>query len=420
MADGTPDDYECSDPVDASDSTQVGCAATGFGRATTRSPGGGGTVPKAIGALKPKRRPPQVSEHRSATEADVTRKPDGTPLPRTKAEFQGLFRKPEPKVLAAAKDYLTWVTQEGSKDKGKELLKGALDRGDALLGAAGHWLPAVEALRFTWEVELDRGHSAGILGQEWDKHVSPDLLQYLRTQVVEGAQVRQDTEGQERVRAKPHSTSMGSPGAILDKLWRKGACLGRKLLCRANRPELGKKGDDFPGIEECPNGAVPKQNPDRTISDEVRAIWDLRINNADGHVLNHPPALTPRHKELARGIIWWEVRLPGIVALMVKLDVAGAFTLVWLRPCDCGKVSTEIGAEEWGLGKDDAVAAISLTLEFGGCGSPGEWVPWSWGLKEAHSHVYPEDPAWHGKECFSSSYLVDDQSIIEPGIGRRP
>jgi len=213
---------------------------------------------------------------------------------------------------------------------------------------------------------------------------------------------------------------MESPGAILDKLWRKGACLGRKLLCRANRPELGKKGDDFPGIEECPNGAVPKQNPDRTISDEVRVIWDLRIINADGHVLNHPPALTPRHKEVARGIIWWEVRLPGIVALMVKLDVAGAFTLVWLRPCDCGKVSTEIGAEEWGLGKDDAVAAISLTLEFGGCGSPGEWVPWSWGLKEAHSHVYPEDPAWHGKECFSSSYLVDDQSIIEPGIGRRP
>ena len=77
---------------------------------------------------------------------------------------------------------------------------------------------------------------------------------------------------------------------------------------------------------------------------------------------------------------------------MVKLDVAGAFTLVWLRPADCGKVSTEIGAEAWGLTPDDTVAALSLTLEFGGCGSPGEWVPWSWGLKEVHSHVYPASP----------------------------
>ena len=83
-------------------------------------------------------------------------------------------------------------------------------------------------------------------------------------------------------------------------------------------------------------------------------------------------------------------------------------------------MSTEIGAEEWGLSADDAVAAISMVLEFGGCGSPGEWVPWSWGLNEAHSHVYPARPDWHGKECFSSPYLVDDQSILEGGAGRRP
>ena len=152
---------------------------------------------------------------------------------------------------------------------------------------------------------------------------------------AEGAQVRQDTKGKERGRAKPHSTSAENPGAILDKLWRKGACLGRKLLCRASRPELEwNRAEGLPGVEESPNGAVPKQNPDRTVSEEVRVIWDLRINNADGNVLNHPPALTPRHRELGRGIIWWSIRLPGVVVLMVKLDVAGAFTLVWLRPQD--------------------------------------------------------------------------------------
>jgi len=47
----------------------------------------------------------------------------------------------------------------------------------------------------------------------------------------------------------------------------------------------------------------------------------------------------------------------------------------------------QIGAEEWGLTKDDTVAALSMVIEFGGCGSPGAWVPWSWGLKEVHSHI---------------------------------
>lgn len=56
--------------------------------------------------------------------------------------------------------------------------------------------------------------------------------------MTDGALVRQDTTGTERVRAKPHGTSAQNPAAILDMLSRKGACLGRKLLCRAPRPEL--------------------------------------------------------------------------------------------------------------------------------------------------------------------------------------
>ena len=127
-----------------------------------------------------------------------------------------------------------------------------------MLEAAGHWLPAVEALRYAWEVELDRGHTAESLKPEWEGQMANDLLQFLRTQVTDGALVRQDTTGTERVRAKPHSTSAQNPSAILDKLWRKGACLGRKLLCRASRPELERQGPDLPGLEECPNGVVPK------------------------------------------------------------------------------------------------------------------------------------------------------------------
>mgnify|MGYP003329898543 CR=1 FL=1 len=181
------------------------------------------------------------------------------------------------------------------------------------------------------------------------------MLQYLRVQVAEGAQVRQDTPGGERVRAKAHATSTKNPGAIIDKLWRKGAVLGRKLLCRANRKELERVSDDLPGLEECSNGAVPKQNTDRTLSDEVRVIWDLRLNNSAGHVLNHPPALTPRHREVAKAILWWSIRMPFVPVVIFKLDVSGAFTLVWLRPIDAGKVATECTAEVWGRTPADDV-----------------------------------------------------------------
>ena len=83
-----------------------------------------------------------------------------------------------------------------------------------------------------------------------------------------------------------------------------GVVKGRKLIVRSKRKELDFQSEDKPGVESCPNGAVQKLNPDRTVSEEVRVIWDLRLNNAGGHVLNHPPAVTPRHKEIAKAILW--------------------------------------------------------------------------------------------------------------------
>ena len=217
---------------------------------------------RGIGHLKPRESPPQCSEEEVARKVDPKRHPDGSALPKSGEELRAKWPVPEPRVRAAAKDYMLWVTQQGAKERGKELLKGALDRGDALLEAAGQWMPAVVALRFAWEVDLGRGHTDGIFEAKWEDRVSHDLLQYLRVQVAEGAQVRQDTPGGERVRAKAHATSTKDPGAIIDKLWRKGAVLGRKLLCRANRKELERVSDDLPGLEECSNGAVPKQNAD--------------------------------------------------------------------------------------------------------------------------------------------------------------
>ena len=168
--------------------------------------------------MKPTKKPAECSEARTTQEADPRKRPDGTKLPTSKSDFHKTFPRPSPTTLKAAVDYMKWVTQPGSKETGPELLRGTLDRGDALLEAAGHWLPAVEALRYAWEVKLDRGHTAEMLKPEWEGQMADDLLQFLRTQVTDGALVRQDMTGTERVRAKPHSTSAQNPSAILDKL----------------------------------------------------------------------------------------------------------------------------------------------------------------------------------------------------------
>ena len=204
------------------------------------------------------------------------------------AGYQATLPAPPAPHLEAALDYCRWVTQKDAENRGKELLKGALDRGDALLEVTGHWLPAVEALRYAWEVELSAGHTAGILDPAWEAKIQAGLLQYLRRQVVEGARVRQGPGGG-RVKAKAHSTARDNPDAILDKIWRKGVVKGRKLIVRSKRKELEFQSEDKPGVESCPNGAVQKLNPDRTVSEEVRVIWDLRLNNAGGARSQPPP-----------------------------------------------------------------------------------------------------------------------------------
>ena len=131
---------------------------------------------KPIGALKPTKQPEGCSETQAAQKADPRRRPDGTKLPSSKSEFQGNFPRPSPGTLQAAVDYTQWVTQPGSKEEGPALLRGTLDRGGALLEAVGNWRPAVKALRYAWQVELDRGHTAEILKPEWEGQMANDLL----------------------------------------------------------------------------------------------------------------------------------------------------------------------------------------------------------------------------------------------------
>ena len=90
----------------------------------------------------------------------------------------------------------------------------------------------------------------------------------------------------------------------MEKLW-KDAKKGRVLPCgTGSEPYLQ-------GVISSPWGRVPKMSPDGTVSEEGRFIRDQRAMNDSGHKYRRPPALQPRHRALAREILWWKGRHPG-------------------------------------------------------------------------------------------------------------
>ena len=127
---------------------------------------------------------------------------------------------------------------------------------------------------------------------------------------------------------------------FLSKLW-KDAVAGRGPLAPADHPAL-EESDDYPGVVTAPAGRVKKYLPNRPESCEGRFIWDARMHSEGGCKHNHPPALTPRHRELARTIKWWKVRFPLVRVFLSKRDVAAAFKLIYVNVDDLGGMATEV------------------------------------------------------------------------------
>ncbi len=109
----------------------------------------------------------------------------------------------------------------------------------------------------------------------------------------------------------------------MEKIW-KDARAGRVLLASADHSAL-EQGEDFPGVVTAPAGRVPKYAPGRTLLEEGRFINDALGHSKGSDKYRHPPALTPRHRELARSILWWKVRYPHFRIFLSKRDAAAAF-----------------------------------------------------------------------------------------------
>eukprot|EP00959_Pyramimonas_sp_CCMP1952_P217814 4555347-Pyramimonas_sp.AAC.1 len=60
-----------------------------------------------------------------------------------------------------------------------------------------------------------------------------------------------------------------------------------------------------------------------------------------------------------------------------------------------------------------------MVLAFGWTGSPGEWMIWAWVAKCCHAACRPAGARWDDRVPFHSSFLMDDQVLVEPDIGTR-
>ena len=81
-----------------------------------------------------------------------------------------------------------------------------------------------------------------------------------------------------------------------------------------------------------------------------------------------PPASQPRHRGLARFILGWQQRLPGVRVRIAKRDVDSAFKLILVNLGDVGLFATELPGEPLGL--SGSVLVLYLVLTFGGGGLP--------------------------------------------------
>ena len=129
------------------------------------------------------------------------------------------------------------------------------------------------------------------------------------------------TAGRFKVEAKAHKSATEHLEEMYSKAW-KDTRYGVVIWCSESVEYL------LGNLVESPLGRVPKMLPDRTLSSEGRPIHDMRHPNVYSPKELHPPALQPRHRQLARISTYFSVRYPKVRQLCAKRDVNRAFK--WL------------------------------------------------------------------------------------------
>ena len=303
--------------------------------------------------------------------------------------------------------------------------RAAVTLGNELLDEAGSVEEAAKAL---WQVreETGRNNLAGVDSESLDGIIEENTLAYMRDVREFGMSARYTGE-RNRVRSKPHPNARANMGQVYKQVW-KDVGKARALVVDSGHKALTT-------VVASPFEAVDKMNPDRTISEEKRLVHDQRQVNQFSHKTVHPPANQPKHAQVARLILYYKRRYPGITVLLAKKDAAGAFRLLWTDPCDVELFAGDLPWQESAMGDQgsqnewydsgiwnppEGVTVIFLVASFGFSGSPGEWSVWGKATEFYHSAHMPSLPRRDGSEPFDGKILVDDAMLVEPWIGARP
>eukprot|EP00438_Fugacium_kawagutii_P001653 Skav236324 [mRNA] locus=scaffold97:181652:191974:+ [translate_table: standard] len=324
-------------------------------------------------------------------------------------ELRGPLSSPlTPAAEKACREYLEYVT---THPYSKEAFKTGASLGSTVLKAAGGWEEANRGIRKTW-VSMKGDHFEDLHSDFFDGLVDAELLAKARENAIWGISARYEGGQGSRVQCGPHPSLKEHLEEAAQQLW-KDASKGRVLLC------FDDGGHELEGVISVAMARVPKMLPDRTVSDKGRVIWDAKPVNAFCHKSRHPPALQPKHDEIARLIVWWQLKYPNTPILISKKDVSDAFKWIPVRKEDTRLFAADLPGGEFGApGKCITVMYNSLT--FGWSGAPGEYMLFAWLMKLGHSMLHPPDSHWNDPTAFRSLVLMDDAVLIEPKVGIRP
>ena len=246
--------------------------------------------------------------------------------------------------------------EELTPEKGKQIAK----QGDKMLAAAGGVAAAMQALRQAREAT--KGNPLkGTLDEKLGMWLREEHWEYLKRATEEGVPSRRKAP-KFRLKSKPHASAKEHIREVFEKAWG-DTKYGVVLWCTEAAEEF------TPDLMEAPTGRVPKMLPDRTLSSEGRIIHDMRLQSADGAKEDHPVALQPRDRQIARWSLWWRARHPKVAQVCAKRDVNRAFKWHHLRADDAGEFGTSLPGET--LGVQGKVLLIYGVMVFGWSGSPG-------------------------------------------------
>ena len=167
-----------------------------------------------------------------------------------------------------------------------------------------------------------------------------------------------------------------------------------------------------------PSILVQKRLPDRTISEDMRLIADLRSVNLYTMKEDYRKMAAPSIQTIAKRVALLKRKFPGKEIVCTKRDIDSAFRRISIRPEAAIIMCAELVGKDLGV-YDDCVC-FYLALPFGWNGSPGIFALAGDYVKAVIGGYRSQTPQWESSMPFSVEIFVDDIMAIEPRIGRRP